>query len=76
MGDIKALAVATNLSPPGSPCGMCRQFMREFCEPTMPVMLYDVNGKFAVMTMEQLLPNSFGPEQLLSPEEIPQNMGR
>lgn len=31
-GDIRALAVSTDISPPASPCGMCRQFIREFCE--------------------------------------------
>lgn len=31
-GDIRAIAVATDISPPASPCGMCRQFIREFCE--------------------------------------------
>ena len=31
-GSIRALAVATDISPPASPCGMCRQFIREFCE--------------------------------------------
>lgn len=24
--------MATDISPPASPCGMCRQFIREFCE--------------------------------------------
>lgn len=32
MGDIRGIAVATDISPPASPCGMCRQFIREFCE--------------------------------------------
>jgi len=71
MGDVKALAVATNLETPGSPCGMCRQFIREFCEPTMPILMFDVNGKFIVMTVEQVLPMSFGPEKLLPPGDIP-----
>jgi cytidine deaminase len=33
-GDVRAIAVATDISPPASPCGMCRQFVREFCEVT------------------------------------------
>ena len=28
--NIKAIAVATDASPPGSPCGMCRHFLSEF----------------------------------------------
>ena len=34
-GDIRAIAVSTDISPPASPCGMCRQFIREFCEVRM-----------------------------------------
>jgi cytidine deaminase len=33
MPKIRAIAVSTDISPPASPCGMCRQFIREFCEP-------------------------------------------
>ncbi len=32
MGDFKALAVATDVQPAASPCGMCRQALREFCD--------------------------------------------
>ncbi|KAL1302473.1 hypothetical protein AAFC00_002864 [Neodothiora populina] len=70
-GDFKALAVATNISPPASPCGMCRQFIREFCESHMPVLMYDSEGKYTSMTVEQLLPMSFGPESLLPPDDVP-----
>ncbi|KAK5131903.1 hypothetical protein LTR08_000491 [Meristemomyces frigidus] len=69
-GDIRAIAVATDISPPASPCGMCRQFIREFCELNMPVFMYDKEGKSTIMTLEQLLPMSFGPEKLLSTDEI------
>lgn len=58
------MAVSTDINPPASPCGMCRQFMREFCLPSMPILMYGGDGKFTFMTMEQLLPNSFGPEDL------------
>ncbi|KAK8205268.1 hypothetical protein M8818_004980 [Zalaria obscura] len=71
-GDIRAIAVATDISPPASPCGMCRQFIREFCEPSMPIMMYDKEGKYVVMTLEQLLPMSFGPDKLLSTDELAQ----
>lgn len=55
-GDLKALAVATN-SPPGnpaSPCGMCRQFIREFCGPETPIVMYDREGGFMVKTLEEV----------------------
>jgi len=64
-GDIRAIAVASDISPPASPCGMCRQFIREFCQPNTPILAYDVQAKSVVMTLEQLLPMSFGPEHLV-----------
>jgi cytidine deaminase len=36
----------------------------------MPVLMYDKDGKSTVMTLEQLLPLSFGPEKLLTTEEL------
>ncbi|KAF4547599.1 Cytidine deaminase-like protein [Elsinoe fawcettii] len=63
-GDIRAIAVATDASTPSSPCGMCRQFINEFCEANTPVIMFDKDGKFVVMTIEQLLPMGFGPDQL------------
>ncbi|KAH8674704.1 cytidine deaminase-like protein, partial [Tricladium varicosporioides] len=60
----KALAVATDINPPASPCGMCRQFIREFCKLEMPIFMFDKDGAFVVMKLEQLLPLSFGPEAL------------
>nr|POF26183.1 cytidine deaminase [Quercus suber] len=69
-GQFRAIAVATDISPAASPCGMCRQFIREFCELSMPVLMYDKDGKVLVMTLEQLLPVSFGPEKLLTTDEL------
>ncbi|KAK8142684.1 hypothetical protein G3M48_008415 [Beauveria asiatica] len=57
----KALAVATDISPPASPCGMCRQAIREFCLSDMPIIMFDKNEDYVVLT---ILPMSFGPDQL------------
>ncbi|KAJ5533677.1 hypothetical protein N7513_000070 [Penicillium frequentans] len=64
--EFKALAVATDVKPAGSPCGMCRQFIREFTNPSFPVYMYDKDGGYKIMTMDELLPDSFGPEHLSS----------
>ncbi|KAK5174336.1 uncharacterized protein LTR77_001416 [Saxophila tyrrhenica] len=69
-GDIRAIAVATDISPPASPCGMCRQFIREFCELNMPILMYDNEARSTVMTLGQLLPMSFGPEKLKTTDEV------
>ena len=49
-----------------SPCGMCRQVMREFCDPReMTVILARSTDDYILKTLEELLPGSFGPENLL-----------
>jgi hypothetical protein len=42
-------------------------------QPSTPILMYDKLGKYTVMTLEQLLPMSFGPDKLLSTEELAQN---
>lgn len=69
-GMFKAIAISTDISPPASPCGMCRQFIREFCDDNTPIWMFDKDGKFIVMKLGQLLPMSFGPDALPSPETL------
>ena len=46
-------------------CGICRQVMREFCDPKeMRVLLARTPEDYKEMTLEELLPESFGPENL------------
>jgi cytidine deaminase len=66
----RALAVATDISPPASPCGMCRQFIREFCDVQTPILMFDKDENYTVMMLKELLPLSFGPAALPSPEEL------
>ena len=48
-----------------APCGVCRQVMREFCDPqTFLIILATGREKYDMYTLEQLLPMSFGPENL------------
>ncbi|KAF2756669.1 cytidine deaminase [Pseudovirgaria hyperparasitica] len=70
LGSFKAVAVATDVTPASSPCGMCRQFLREFCEPPTPILMFDRDGKYEVMTMGELLPNAFGPDSLPSRDKM------
>ena len=47
------------------PCGICRQVMREFCDPaTFDIILAVSPDQRKVFKLEQLLPESFGPENL------------
>ena len=47
-----------------TPCGGCRQRIREFAEPQVPIMIADPDHVRATFTLEQLLPHSFGPDHL------------
>ncbi|PUU76387.1 cytidine deaminase-like protein [Tuber borchii] len=64
----RAIGVSTDISPPASPCGMCRQFIREFSDNSVPIFMYGKEeGECVVRTLGELLPMSFGPEDLLPP---------
>ena len=47
-----------------TPCGGCRQKLREFGSPDTPVWIGDGARLRACFTLAQLLPDSFGPENL------------
>jgi cytidine deaminase len=49
---------------PVTPCGACRQRLREFAAGETPVIVADRERVRARFTLEQLLPHSFGPENL------------
>ena len=45
------------------PCGVCRQVLREFCNPDeFKVYLIDKGGTYKTMTLSELLPYGFGPD--------------
>lgn len=56
---IKAVAVVTSASPPGSPCGMCRQFLGEFLSPDTPIIFGNDAGEWVISDMSKLLPFAF-----------------
>jgi len=72
-----ALAVVTDVAEALSPCGMCRQVIREFCAQNMPILLVpaDYADRLAKgesdgileTSISELLPHSFGPEHLELP---------
>ena len=47
-----------------APCGVCRQVMREFGEDTFEIILARTREDYEVFTLKDLLPMSFGPENL------------
>jgi cytidine deaminase len=63
---LDAVAVASDISPPAPPCGMCLQVLAEFApEPKkLRVLLGNPGGEVQTYTLADLLPHGFGPGDL------------
>lgn len=61
--DIEKIAVVGSDKKISFPCGVCRQFLREFGRDIMVICAKNID-QYEVHTLEELLPNSFGPEDL------------
>ena len=48
------------------PCGVCRQVMREFCDSEFEIVVARSIDDYKVYTLGELLPESFGPDNLKS----------
>ncbi len=65
-GERKFMAIAIAAEKQAAwPCGICRQVLREFaCDLNMPVIIGKAGAEYTVKTLGELLPESFGPEDL------------
>jgi len=61
---IVAAAVVGVAAQPVTPCGGCRQRLREFAGEDTPVWVADLDVVRSKYTLGQLLPASFGPDHL------------
>lgn len=61
---IREMVVMGNGENLVSPCGSCRQRIREFASSDAVIHICDRNGVRKTMTLGELLPVSFGPENL------------
>ena len=61
---IAAIAVAGPDGALCTPCGGCRQKIREFAAPDAPVLICDPGGWRRTFTLKELLPEAFGPDNL------------
>ncbi|GEQ71550.1 hypothetical protein JCM33374_g5235 [Metschnikowia sp. JCM 33374] len=60
----RAIAISSDQADPISPCGICRQVIREFGVET-PIFMASADGNTVVeKSLAELLPMSFGPENL------------
>lgn len=60
--DISAIAVVGDTDGPCSPCGACRQVIAEFG--INRIIMANLKGDVKVVTLEELLPFAFTPEDL------------
>jgi len=65
-GDTKftKLVVVADTEGPVSPCGACRQVISELCPKDMEIVLTNLKGNVQSVTVADLLPGAFSPEDL------------
>jgi cytidine deaminase len=62
---IDLVAVYTDVAPPSSPCGACRQVLAEFADPAgVRVIAFNKEGVRREWTLAQLLPDAFTGKEL------------
>ncbi|MCQ8241221.1 cytidine deaminase [Rhizosaccharibacter radicis] len=62
---IAELVIAGGGTAPCTPCGGCRQKIREFASPDLLIRMVDADGRpLLARTLAELLPDSFGPDNL------------
>ena len=61
---VRAVAVVGDAPAPVTPCGGCRQKLREFAADDAPVVVADLHTVRGRYTLGELLPASFGPDHL------------
>jgi len=62
---VTEIVICGSGAAPCTPCGGCRQKLREFAGPDLRVSMVDERGQvLLVRTLGELLPDSFGPDNL------------
>ncbi|MBP1992845.1 cytidine deaminase [Paenibacillus eucommiae] len=64
----QAIAIIGDTEAPIAPCGVCRQVLLELCRPDMPVIMGNLQGEIVVMTVSELLPAAFTPNDVQQQE--------
>ncbi len=57
-GAPRAAVVVTDTDPPATPCGMCREFLREFSA-DLPILCVNLEGTRREFRLDELLPHAF-----------------
>ncbi len=59
MKKIATICIVADTSGPVSPCGACRQVIKEFATDNTKIILANLKKDYKVLTMEELLPYGF-----------------
>ena len=59
MKTIDTIVVVADTTGPVSPCGACRQVIKEFSTNNTVIILANLKKEYKIMTMEELLPYGF-----------------
>lgn len=59
MRKIKIICVVADTTGPVSPCGACRQVIKEFADNDTVIIIANLKKDYKIMTMEELLPYGF-----------------
>lgn len=59
MKNIDIIVVVADTTGPVSPCGACRQVIKEFSKEDTTIILANLKKEYKIMTMEELLPYGF-----------------
>lgn len=62
--NFKAIIITTDADEPSSPCGVCRQVLKELTHDEMPVYMTNKEGKVIKRTVDELLPLGFSGSDL------------
>ena len=63
-GDFESITVTVDADQPSSPCGACRQVLKELCDDDMPVYMTNHKGEMIESTVSELLPLGFSRKDL------------
>ncbi|MBH9967492.1 cytidine deaminase [Bacillus enclensis] len=62
--EFSMIAVVADTTRPVPPCGACRQVISELCSKDMRVVLTNLKGDVEELSVAELLPGAFSPEDL------------
>ncbi|MDW3926188.1 cytidine deaminase [Staphylococcus saprophyticus] len=63
-GDFESITVTVDADEPSSPCGACRQVMKELCDDEMPVYMTNHKSDMTELSVGELLPLGFSGKDL------------